>query len=212
LESCREGGAARAGGSPVYRLVVGHEDARKWDVPASYSSNGFGSGVRVRFGQLCVADGGVGGDVGRELPDGNITVESGAREAGVGADRGNLDENTSGCAVLQTSQSRLLRSSRELGTYERSSADTKGRCLLVNRAVSSCDDCVGIQQRTTAEVGATLLERHDEGEVASGSGLSTYDLGDLMVQLWCRKGCGENDCGNRKSEECVNHCDSWVWE
>jgi hypothetical protein len=130
----------------------------------------------------------------------------------VGADRGNLDENTSGCAVLQTSQSRLLQSSRIIGTYERSSADTEGGCLLVNRAVSSCDDRVGVQQRTTAEVGATLLERNDEGEVASNSGFSAYDLGDLVVELWCRKGCRECDCGKRKSEKCVNHCDSWVWE
>jgi hypothetical protein len=80
---------------------------------------------------------------------------------------------------------------------------------LANSAVGSREHGVGIQQRTTAKVGATLLQRHDEGEVASGSGYSTHDLSRIGMELRCREG----DCGNRKSEECVNHCvDCWAWE
>jgi hypothetical protein len=72
--------------------------------------------------------------------------------------------------------------------------------------VSSCEHRVGVQQRTTAEVGATLLQRDNEGEVASRSSYSTHNLSRIGLELRCREG----DRGNRKSEECVNHCvGSW---
>ena len=79
------------------------------NIPSGDGGDGVGSGVRARGGQASVADGRAGVDASSQLEDGNVAVESAAREAGVDLDRGDLDKGTSGALVLR----RLLASSSE---------------------------------------------------------------------------------------------------
>jgi hypothetical protein len=67
-----------------------------------------------------------------------------------------------------------LKLSREK-TNKASSANLERRSNLVNSAVSSRNDSVGVQQRPTTEVRSALLQADNEGESASGGSLSTND-------------------------------------
>lgn len=72
--------------------------------------------------------------------------------------------------------------------YKRARADLDGRGSLANRAVSSRDDGVGVEQNATAEVRAALGQADDVGELGSGSSGSTDDvlavcLPDFLLRL-----------------------------
>ena len=59
---------------------------------------------------------------------------------------------------------------QKLVTYQGASADRKAGCCLSDRAVSSREDSVGVEECSTTEVASTALERDDEGEFASAGG------------------------------------------
>jgi hypothetical protein len=82
-------------------------------------------------------------------------------------------------------------------TYKATGADLDLGCGLVDTAMSSSDDGVGVQQSTTADVGTTLLHGDDEGEVASGSSSTTNNLDREVLG----KGGSENSGGSREGSE-----------
>jgi hypothetical protein len=73
--------------------------------------------------------------------------------------------------------------------------------------VSSGQDGVGVQERSSAEVAAALLDADDEGEVSLGSSGSANDglLGELSLRELgvLRNGCGSAERGDRKGNEDV---------
>jgi len=82
--------------------------------------------------------------------------------------------------------------------YQGPCADGETRGSLANSAVSRSDDSIGVQERTTAEVRAALLQTDDEGEVTGiGSG-STNNLRTHGAELAGRDGRTEDSSRNRK--------------
>lgn len=63
--------------------------------------------------------------------------------------------------------------------------------------MSGCDDSVGVEEGTTTEVGAALLQRDDEGEVASSGSSATDDVDRVL------RGRSSGDCGGQKASD---HC------
>lgn len=82
-------------------------------------------------------------------------------------------------------------------TYQASSTDCERRSSLANSAVSGGDDGVGVDKRATAEVRAALLQRDNEGEVASVSSRTTDDVDGVL------RGRSSGDCGGHKASD---HC------
>lgn len=101
-------------------------------------------------------------------------------------------------------------------TYQASGTDGKGGSSLADSAVSGGDDGVGVEERTTAEVGAAALQTDDKGKVASRSNRSTDDV-DRVLGSGSSGHCG----GQQASDYClVLHLDEvlgsegsecWKW-
>lgn len=79
-------------------------------------------------------------------------------------------------------------------TYESSSADLDLRGSEVDGAVASSDDGVGVDQDTTAEVGALRRQTDDVRELAGSSGGSSNDLSATRLD-----GSSQSESGQHKS-------------
>ena len=86
-------------------------------------------------------------------------------------------------------------------TYQRTDTDFEtadGANDGAHGAVSSSDDSVGVQERTTAEVGSAALERDNVGELARGGGGSTNNV--LIRSVGRKPKVGVLRSGNGKSK------------
>lgn len=108
----------------------------------------------------------------RQLPDGNVVVEGGGAVGGVDDDLGDTGGGATG------------------GPGQGAGADGDGGGRGAGRAVSGGDDGVLVDEGTTAEVGAALLEGDDVGEVA-GLGVDTTDDELALLVSGGRSGLGE---------------------
>ena len=147
------------------------------DLPACYGGGSASGRVVAGSGESGVANGGAGRDRCGQLQDGDIVVDT--RVAGVDGDLRYGSGDASGSPGLseQSASFSLHMSFQTRATYKTSSANANARCRLALSAVSGGDDGVGVQQRTTAEVGSTRgLHTDDEGELAGSSGSSTNNL------------------------------------
>lgn len=82
--------------------------------------------------------------------------------------------------------------------YQASDTDCETGSSLTDSAVSCSDDGVGVEERTTTEVGAALLQRDDEGEVASAGDCTTDDVDKIL-----RSGSSGNCGGQKASDDCL---------
>lgn len=157
------GAAAGAGHDGNADLVegVGAAATGAESAPAGNGDGGTGSRVRARGWEADVFDGVAGGDGGRQLPDGNIVVLAGAAVVGVNVDGGDSDDSATRGAAQGTGA-------------DGESAD--GANDGAHGAVSSSDNSVAVDERTTADVGSADLERDNVGELARGSGGSTNNV------------------------------------
>ena len=81
--------------------------------------------------------------------------------------------------------------------------------------MSGSDDSVGVDERSTAEVGSTALERDDEGELGRTSGSSTNNvlirsiLREGVVRV-LGSGSRKSERGKRNSDEgCETHSEGF---
>lgn len=104
-----------------------------------------------------------------------------------------------------------LSSTGRCWTYKRPSTDADGRGRLAHRAVGGSDNGVGVQQSTSTEVGATLRQADNVGELSRQSLGSADDLDvDVAVGgILCRDGRRHGGGGHEKRSDEGNdrlHC------
>lgn len=124
-------------------------------------------------------------------------------------DGGDLDESSARVAdldvVVRINFIIAFWKGNELVTYKAAGADLERRSTGSNDAVSSSQDCVAIQQRSSAVVASVLLETDNEGEVTLSSGGSANNglIGELSLRERgvLRNGCCGAEGGDRKSDE-----------
>lgn len=113
-------------------------------------------------------------------------------------DRGDADKDSAGVAVLWVVSWSFCFAEELSLSYQASGTDGEGRSSLALSAVGGSDDGAGVEEGTTAEMGAAALETDNEGEVAGCSGCSTNNL-DRVLGSGSSRDCG----GHEASNECL---------
>jgi hypothetical protein len=177
-------------------------------LPACNCDSRVGCGIGPVLGKSGIANARALLDGLGQLPNSDIVANGALIVGGINSDGGNTNLCATGSPCLLytvslgyfPSRERWTRSSSG-ATHQTSSADLDRGSLRVHGAVRSSEHGVGIEQYTSAEVGAALRQADNEWKVA-GLGLLTADNECAHVAIaggW--EGCGEGR-ESQSSGEC----------